>query len=135
MVITDKNSKVNAHARKNRTWYRFIENTENKYNIYQHYNVEDAIEFAYLFTNKEFRRRGFASMITAAAVCFIKNLGISGIVLYGIGSWKSSQWVFEKHGFNTLAEIIYADYRDDGEAVCKNMLENRSAKFYAQVIL
>ena len=135
MVITNKNSKINAHAKENRTWYRFNENLENEYNIYQHYNVDEAIDFAYACTHKDFRRRGFGSMLIAAGVCFIKNLGISGIVIHSIASRKTSQWGLEKLGFNALAEIIYANYIDNGEAVCKNMLEHKSAKFYAKVIL
>ena len=134
MAITQENYKIHPTVKKNGTWYSLVENLQKQFNIYQQYHVEDAIDFVYLCTHKDFRGNGFASKVMEAAVCFIKNFKVKGIVLHGSATWKSSQRVFEKTGFSALAEVVYAEYRENGEAVCTNLGEHKSAKYYSQII-
>ena len=83
MAIANKNYKITLEQKNNEIWYRFVEFLERQYNVFQHYQVGEAVDLAYLCTHKDFRGKGLARSVMKAAVCFLKNLNISGLVLHG----------------------------------------------------
>ena len=60
---------------------------------------------------------------------FVKDLEM-GNVIRGEGSSNFSQRIYEKLGFETLLEIQYEDYKQDGEFVFKNTGEHKPEKVY-----
>ena len=134
MSIADENYKITLEQRKNEIWYRFVEFLERQYNVFQHYQVGEAVDLAYLCTHQDFRGKSLASSVMKAAVCFLKNLNISGLVLHGGASSIQSKRAFETAGFREVSEIMIADYTDNGEVVCKYDIEEKSAKYYTQIL-
>ena len=134
MAIADENYTITLEQKKNEIWYRFVEFLESQYNVYQHYQVVESVDLAYLCTHKDFRGKGLASSVMKAAVCFLKNLYTSGLVLHGGASSIQSKRAFETAGFQEVSEIMIADYTDNGEVVCKHDIEEKSAKYYAQIL-
>ena len=100
-------------------------------NIYEHYNVEEAIEFVSLGVHRDYRKKGIGLKIMRAAIALIKNMELNGVIVKGEGSSNYSQRIYEKVGFDTHAEVFYDDHKEDGEVVFKNMGEHKSTIQYA----
>ena len=118
-------------------WRKFVDfmyHSESLCNVYDHYNVEEVVHFFKLVVHKNFRGKGIAMKLMKAAIAFIRNLDIGPLVIRGEGSSKFSQRIYEKLGFDVLAEVVYADYMVDGEVVVKNTGEHKSEKVYGMII-
>lgn len=65
-----------------------------------------------------------------AAVFFIRNLELGDVVIKGEGTSNFSKRVFEKVGFEVLAEVVYADYKVDGKIVIHSTGEHKTGRLY-----
>ena len=118
-------------------WRKFVDfmyHSESLCNVYDHYNVEEVVHFFKLAVHKNFRGKSIAMKLMKAAIAFIRNLDIGPLVIRGEGSSNFSQRIYEKLGFDVLAEVVYADYMVDGEVVVKNTGEHKSEKVYGMII-
>ena len=103
-------------------------------NVYEHYNVEEVIEFMALAVHKDFRQKGIGLKIMNATLALIKNLELGGVIVKGEGSGNYVNKIFEKAGFDFLGEVVYKDFKVDGEIVFKDMGEHRAAMAFAKLV-
>ena len=104
-------------------------------NVYEHYNVEEVIEFMALAVHKDFRQKGIGLKIMNATIALIKNLELGGVIVKGEGSGNYVNKIFEKAGFDFLGEVVYKDFKVNGETVFKEMMgEHRAAMAFAKFV-
>ena len=103
-------------------------------NVYEHYNVDEVVEFMALAVHKDYRRRGIGLKIMNATLALIKSLDLGGVIVKGEGSGNYVNKIFENAGFDFLAEVVYKDFKVNGEVVFKDMGEHRSARAFAKSI-
>ena len=103
-------------------------------NVYEHYNVDEVVEFMALAVHKDYRRRGIGLKIMNATLALIKSLDLGGVIVKGEGSGNYVNKIFENAGFDFLAEVVYKDFKVNGEVVFKDMGEHRSARAFAKFI-
>ena len=103
-------------------------------NVYEHYNVDEVIEFMALAVHKDFRQRGIGLKIMNATLALIKNLELGGVIVKGAGSGNYVNKIFEKAGFDFLGEVVYKDFKVDGELVFKDMGEHRATMAFAKFV-
>ena len=103
-------------------------------NIFDHYKVDEVIHFAKLAVHRNFRGKGIGTKLMKAAIAFVKNLQLGPLVIKGEGSSNFSQRIYERLGFDILAELKYGDYKVNGDVVVTNAGENKSEKLYGKVI-
>ena len=102
--------------------------------VYEHYNVDEYFGFVALGVHKDYRRKGIGLKIQKAAVNMVKNFELGPIVLKGEGTSNFSKKIYEKLEFDILAEVIYEDYKENGEVVFRNMGDDKSIKLYGKVV-
>ena len=76
--------------------------------------------------HKDYRHRGIGEKLMRAALYFIRNLNLGGVVIKAGGSSNYSKRVFEKLGFEKLSELTYAEFKMDGKVVIVNTGEHKS---------
>lgn len=103
-------------------------------NVYDHYKVDDYINFLALGVHADYRRKGIGLKIQKAAVAMAKNFEVGPVLLRVEATSNFSKKIFEKLGFDTLGEILYEDHKENGEVVFKNMGDNKSVKLYGKII-
>ena len=103
-------------------------------NTLSHYDVENAVHFFALGVHKDYRRRGIGGKVMSAAVELVKQLDLGPVVVTGEGTSTYSQRIYEKLGFETNAEVIYDEYKVNGELVFKNMGDQKSMRLYGKVV-
>ena len=64
----------------------------------------------------------------------VKNFELGPILLRVEATSNFSKKIFEKLEFDNLAEVIYDNYKENGEVVFKNMGDNRSVILYAKLL-
>ena len=69
-----------------------------------------------------------------ASIKFLKNLGFEGGVVFGEGSAKQSQRIFEKCGFEAIFQLLFSDYKVNGEAIFSKAGDGAITKLYARII-
>lgn len=70
-----------------------------------------------------------------AAILFIKSMNLGRPYLVkGLGDSNYSKRIFERSGFDCLGEIMFDDYKVDGEQVITNTGEHKSIKLYCQMV-
>ena len=99
-------------------------------NVFDYYNVNDIINFFGLVVHRNYRQRGISEKLMRAAVFFVQNLGLGHVIIKGGGTSSFSQRLYEKIGFETLAEVVYAEYTVDGKVVVSNTGEHKSERLY-----
>ena len=113
-----------------RTYVTIISELDRRCNIYNYYNVEDVIHFYGICVHSDYRRRGIGEKLMRAAVCFVSHLDLGDVVIKGEGTSVFSRQVFEKIGFETLSEVVFADYTVDGKAVTAGRGEHKLERLY-----
>ena len=134
VTVVGKFDKIYVEEEKNRDWFSIIGHAEEESNIFQKYTVEEAIYFAYLCTRRGFRGNGLGTKVMEATINLLKNLGLEDSIIFGEGSSKSSQRVFEKCGFEPIYEILYSDFKVNEETVFKNTGGDTTYKLYTQMV-
>ena len=117
-----------------KTILKFLMHLGSLCNKYDHYCVEEVVHFLALAVHKDYRRRGIAGKVMNAAVDLVRNLEVGPVVIAGEGTSNYTKRIYEKLGFDALAEIIYEEYKPNGEVVFKNMGEQTSTKLYGKVV-
>lgn len=103
-------------------------------NPFHHFNVEEAVGFITLGVHRDYRQKGIGTIIMRAAVELVKNLGLGPVVIKGEGTSSYSQRIYEKLNFSVLSEVVYEEYKENGEIVFKNMGIHKSARLYGKVV-
>ena len=57
MAVADKNFKITPELKEPRAWYSFVDFLESGYNVFRHFQVEEAVDLAYLCTQKRFNKQ------------------------------------------------------------------------------
>ena len=99
-----------------------------------HYDVDNAVHFLALGVHKDYRRRGIGGKVMSAAVEIVRQLGLGPVVVTGEGTSNYSKSIYEKLGFETNAEVIYDEYKVNGELVFKNMGDQKSIRLYGKIV-
>ena len=105
-----------------------------KCDVYEQYNVTERMDFDALGVHRDHRRKGIGLKIMKAAIALVKNFGISPILIKGEASSNFSQKIYEKCNFDELGEILYNDYKEDGDVVFKMPEQQKSVKYYVRLI-
>ena len=103
-------------------------------NVYDHYKVDEYIGFLALGVHKDYRRQGIGLKIQKAAVAMAINFGVGPVLLKVEATSNFSKKIFEQLGFDTLGELLYENYKENGEVVFKNMGDNKSVKLYGKIV-
>ena len=103
-------------------------------NVYDHYNVDEVVHFLRLCVHRDYRQRGIGAKGMKAALAIFENLGIGPVVVTGEGSSEYSKKIYENIGFETLVEVKYEEYKEDGEVVFKTGPDQKSDILYAKVV-
>lgn len=113
---------------------QYIKHCDEQANFFDHFGVDDAFRFIALVVSQEYTRRGLATRILHAAVDMIRNLGFEQVVIKGEGSSNYSKRIYEKEGFKTLYEDVYATWEVDGRRPLLNTGEHKTIKIYGRVV-
>ena len=81
----------------------------------------------------ESSHKGIGLELMQAALFFISGLNIGPYVVRG-NCTNYSKRIYEKCDFDTLGEIKFADYRENGEVVVKDTGEHKSFKMFGKII-
>ena len=103
-------------------------------NVFEHYDVEDVVHFFGIGVHRDWRGKGVGSKLMKAAMTFVANLGVGPVVVTGEGSSNYSKRIFEKFGFDILAEVAFADYKVNGEVVFQNLGEHKCERLYGKIV-
>ena len=103
-------------------------------NLFERYEVEKIIHLRQLATHKDHSRRGFATKLNKALLEALKSLEMGPIAVQVECSHNGSKGVFEKLGFDSLAEIKFAKYKIGGQLVFTNTGEHKSEILYGKMI-
>ena len=111
-----------------------LEYKDNCFDIYSHYNVEEAFQLFGLSIHREHRRKGLGLKLMQAALVFLSSLEIGPVVVKGDCSSNFSKRIYEKLDFELFGEIMFEDYKVDGKIVFANTGEHKSLKVYGKKI-
>ena len=113
-----------------RTCINIMNELDRRCNIYDHYRVDHVVHFYGICVHSDYRRRGICEKLMRGAVCFVSHLDLGDVIIKGEGTSVFSQQVFEKIGFETLSEVVYADFKLDGEIVTSGLGEHKLERLY-----
>ena len=133
-MVVDNKCLTEATTEKPFIWSNVVQLLKNRCNIFQHYKIEEAVYIGEICTHRHFRRKGFATKILKAAMKLLKQLDFNGAVVFADVTSKFSQRVFEKVGFDTLTEVMYSKFTENGDIVCKDMGQHNSIRLVAKMI-
>ena len=135
MSIHDKIDLDKIKVPGNRKFLQLYDTINKKSDFWNHYKVEEAFHFFGLSVHRDFRRRGIGTKLMQAALLFIKNMNLGQPVLVkALGDSNYSHRIFERCGFDCLAEIMYDDYKVDGEQVVTGTGEHKSIKLFCKMV-
>lgn len=104
------------------------------FNAFKHYGVDEAIEFFGISVHKDHRRKGIGLKIMQAALLLISSMRIGTVVAKGDCDSNYSKCIYERLGFDILGEIMFDEYKVNGEIVISNTGEHKSLKAYGKII-
>ena len=102
-------------------------------NVYDHYKVENIIHLWQLATHKDHRHKGFATKLITAMLEAFRILEMGPMAIKVECTHNGSKRVFEKLGFEALAEIKFAVYMVDGKQAFTNTGEHNSGVLYGKL--
>lgn len=103
-------------------------------NIFDYFNVEEVVHLYQLGVHQKHRHKGIGTKLIMAVKELVRSFDIGPVVLRVEGSSNFSKLIFEKLGFETLAEIIFANYEDEGKIVFANTGEHNSVRLYGMIV-
>ncbi|XP_011299206.1 uncharacterized protein [Fopius arisanus] len=90
-----------------KTIFGLLYQVNDKVDLFKKYNTDELFECRILSIDEEFRGRGLANILMSDSVEVARKMGFK--VMKADATSVYSQKVFEKHGFNTEAEIPYSE--------------------------
>ena len=117
-----------------RAVYAFVNYCEKKLNIFEHFNVTEAVNLFSLASNRKYRRKGLGTKVIQASLAMFRNFGVGNICVKTEGSSTFSQKIFENVGMVCLHEEVYTDYKVDGKKVFEDTGIHNSVKIYGMMI-
>ena len=130
--MVDPNEETSEPVRKLLRFVAFY--NENLCDVFQHYDVDEVFSLFQLTVHRDYRQRGIGLKLLQAALVFISGLNIGPCVVRGNCTSNYSKQIYERCGFDTLGEIKFEDYRDNGVVVVKDTGEHKSFKMFGQVL-
>ena len=119
----------------NKIFMQFYVDASNTCDFWKQYDVDEGFNFFGLSVHREYRRKGIGMKLMQAALLFIKNMNLGrSFLVKGLGDSNFSKRIFEHTGFECLGEIMFEDYKVDGEQVIANTGEHKSVKLYCQMV-
>ena len=105
------------------------------FDVLAHYDVQEAFEFYGLAVHKDFRRKGIGLKLMQAALLFISSMDLGSVLVKGDCDSYYSQCIYERLGFECLAEFMFDDYNKvKGDTVIVDTGEHKSFKMYGKII-
>ena len=136
--VSKKGGQVDPEAEESepvRKLLRFVKfYNDNLCNVFQHYDVSEVISLFQLTVHRDYRHQGLGLRLMQAALVFISGLNIGPCVVRGNCTSNYSKCIYEKCEFDTLGEIKFEDYMDNGEVVVKDTGEHKSFKMFGKII-
>ncbi|XP_045211609.2 uncharacterized protein LOC123563092 [Mercenaria mercenaria] len=111
----------------------FIQFSSKDFEYFAKPGTSEAFGFNGLGVLPKYRRQGLGTLLTETGVKFLGNL-LKPCYIKGSATSNFSKRIFEKCGFETLAEFPYEDYKVDEKVVLDKMGENKSMKVYGKCI-
>ena len=134
MSIHDKLDLDKIQVPANKKFLKLYDTINKSCDFWKHYDVEEAFHFFGLSVHREYRRRGFGAKLMQAALLFIKSMNLGPVLVKALGDSKYSHRIFERTEFDCLGEIMYDDYKIDGEQVVTDTGEHTSIKLFCKMI-
>ncbi|XP_053380305.1 uncharacterized protein LOC128548827 [Mercenaria mercenaria] len=113
----------------------FFDFTTDKCDFFSKFGVTEIFEFFGLGVVRKYRRRGFGKLLMETGVKFLDSLGIKPCYIRGSASSNFSKTIFEKCGFESVAEFSYEDYKVNGSVIFDNTGEHKSMTVYAKSLV
>ena len=130
----DQQDKSVTKSEQLRKFLSVFDELDRKCNIFEHYQVDEVLYFYGFVVHKDYRHRGIGEKLMRAALYFIRNLQLGGVVIKAGGSSNYSKRVFEKLGFEKLSELVYAEFKRGGKVVIANTAEHKSEIRYGMYL-
>lgn len=127
--VKNKNDTIDINSLKSELLMKYVDimtELDRLTSIFEYFKVDDVIHFFGFGVHKKYRHRGIGEKLMRAAVFFYRNLELGDVVIKGEGTSNFSKRVFEKVGFEVLAEVVYADYKVDGKIVIHSTGEHKT---------
>lgn len=134
MSINDKIELDQIQVPANNKFLKLYDTINKSCDFWKHYNVEEAFHFFGLSVHREYRRKGIGTKLMQAALLFIKSMNLGPVLVKALGDSIYSHRIFERTEFDCLGEIMYDDYKNDGEQVVTNTGEHKSIKLFCKMI-
>ncbi|XP_045198004.2 arylalkylamine N-acetyltransferase 1-like [Mercenaria mercenaria] len=111
----------------------FFEYSSENFNFFAKYSISEMFEFFGLGVMPKYRRHGLGTLLVETGVKFLCNLQ-KPCYIKGSASSNYSKKIFEKCGFEMLAEFQFEDYKVDGKVVFDSTGEHKSLKVYGKCL-
>ena len=100
------------------------------------YEVEEVFDLFGLGVHRDYRKKGLGLKLMKAALIMFKtiNPGPSLVVVKGDASSIYSKKIYDQLGFQTIGELLMADYKEDGVSVISNTGDHKKYTIYAKAI-
>lgn len=112
----------------------FLNYLADQNDVFEYYAVEDVVHFFAIGVHKDYRDKGVGSKLMKAAISLVRNLCVGPVVITGEGSSNYSKRIYEKFGFDILAEVVFADYKVNGVVVFQNLGEHKFERLYGKIV-
>lgn len=103
-----------------------------KPNIFDKYGVDRVLEFRVLSVGSKYRQRGLAFEMCLRSLRLAKQKGIPLVIAYFTSNF--SKRVGEKLGFTLESEIMYEDYKFNGELAFKHMGNHKACTLMSKKV-
>ena len=101
-------------------------------NFYDFYGTDEVVHLWQLSVKTEERCKGIGTKVKKTVIECIKNINIGPVVIRVEGSSNYSKKIFDKLGFNYLAEVSLIDYEVNDEKI--NTGEHKSLILYGKIV-
>ena len=108
--------------------WTFLGHKDEEIDLFSRVGVSEMFHFVTLGVHKKYRRRGLGSILLGAGIALAKEVGFKAI--RGEGTSSFSQRIYDKHGFETVIEIPYNQYRYQDGYLGERTGEHTSTKIY-----
>ena len=124
--IFDLNSVTNDNLRGLKC---FLTHNDLLLDIYDKYGVTELFHVGNAAVHKKYRHQGLGFILFGAIIALAKELGFRALI--GEGTSIAPKRLFEKHGFETVLELSYSDYKHKDNYLRDRIGDHTSMKVYS----
>ena len=99
-------------------------------NFFNHYGIDEAIQFLGLGVHRKHRGKGLATKLTKFYIKFLRYLGVFPVHVKVEGSSNYSKNIYQNLGFETLYELKFLNYFVDDKQVFGDTGFHKSVRCY-----